>query len=119
MRKKMNCTKSFEDAAPQQSIPSTPFESLLTLQEASQIIPAVNGRRSTSSTIWRWCRKGIRGVYLEHVYVGKAILTSEAALYKFFIELSKSGAAAPRPECCGCVVLPISRVIDVGYCRPA
>ncbi|MHB9070210.1 MAG: DUF1580 domain-containing protein [Sedimentisphaerales bacterium] len=90
MRTKNNSTKFVENAASQQQISLTPFKSFLTLSQAAEIIPRANGRRFTSSTVWRWCRKGIRGVYLEHVCIGRAILTSEAALYKFFEELAKA-----------------------------
>jgi hypothetical protein len=87
---KTNSTKSVENAAPKQSVLSTPFESLLTLQQAAGIIPRVNGRRFTSSTIWRWCRKGVHGVHLDHVRMGRAILTSKPALNRFFIEVAKT-----------------------------
>lgn len=87
---KTNSTESVEHTAIRQSISSTPFESLLTLQQATQIIPRANGKHYTSATVWRWCRKGIRGVCLRHVCVGKSILTTEAALHEFFAELAKS-----------------------------
>lgn len=100
MRTKNSCTKFVKNAASQQQISLTPFKALLTLSQAAEIIPRANGRRFTSSTVWRWCRKGIRGVYLEHICVGRAILTSEAALYKFFEELAK----AERPLTTGRII---------------
>lgn len=85
-----NSTKSFENGALHQQIPSIPFDSLLTLAQAAKVLPQINGRHLTSATLWRWCRKGINGIILEHQCIGRAIVTSEAALYKFFEELAKA-----------------------------
>lgn len=39
-------------------------ESLLSLTEATKALPRVNGKRPSISTLWRWCRRGLRGVRL-------------------------------------------------------
>ncbi|MEN6386173.1 MAG: hypothetical protein ABFD79_13385, partial [Phycisphaerales bacterium] len=44
--------------------------------------------------------KGINGIILEHRCIGRAIVTSEAALYKFFDELAK----AQRPLTTGRII---------------
>ncbi len=68
-------------------------EQLLSLTEATKVMPRVNGKRPAISTLWRWCRKGINGVHLEYLRLGRNILTTEAALFRFFAAL----AAADRP----------------------
>jgi hypothetical protein len=48
-----------------------PDERLITLTEATKVLPTVNGKRPAICTLWRWCRKGLRGVFLEYVRVGR------------------------------------------------
>ena len=79
-------------------------EELMTLTEAAKLLPRVNGRRVAVSTLWRWCRKGLRGVHLEYLRMGRNIVTSRAALYRFFTGLvEQDGLEAERrydkPEC--------------------
>ena len=62
---------------------------LFTLAEAAQQLPRVNGKRIHVSTLWRWCRRGIKGVRLEYVRVGRAIMVTHATLDRFFTELAK------------------------------
>jgi len=61
----------------------------LTLTEAAKRLPRTNGRRIHSSTLWRWCRKGCRGVRLPYVRVGRSLMISEDGLFRFFTELAK------------------------------
>jgi hypothetical protein len=68
-------------------------EILLSLTEATKVLPHVKGKRPARSTLWRWCRKGLQGVHLEYVRVGRDIATSREALGRFFVAL----AAADRP----------------------
>ncbi len=37
-------------------------EQVVTLTEATRILPRVNGKGPAICTLWRWCRKGLRGV---------------------------------------------------------
>jgi len=67
-------------------------EELLTLAEATKVMPRINGRRPAICTLWRWCRKGLRGVHLEYLRIGRNIVTSRRALRRFFADL----AAADR-----------------------
>jgi hypothetical protein len=39
-------------------------EHVVGLSEAPAIMPRIGGKRPHKSTIWRWCRKGIRGINL-------------------------------------------------------
>lgn len=70
-------------------------ETLLSLTEATKVLPRVNGKRPAISTLWRWCRKGLRGVHLEYLRVGRSIATSREALNRFFIALAEADQAAP------------------------
>lgn len=72
----------------------TQKDELLSLVQAAKQCPAVDGKRPCASSIWRWMKKGCRGVCLEHVRVGRRVVTTRAALEEFF----RASAAAPVPE---------------------
>ena len=63
-------------------------EQLITLSEASRLIP---GRPSTT-TLWRWRIKGVRGRVLESVTVGGKTYTSREAIERF---AEQGGSACP------------------------
>jgi len=63
-------------------------EELFTLAEATKVMPRVNGRRPAVCTLWRWCRKGLHGVHLEYLRIGRNIVTSRQALLRFFANLA-------------------------------
>jgi len=63
-------------------------EDVLSLTEATKVLPRVNGKRASICTLWRWCRKGLRGVHLDYIRIGRKIATSRQALNRFFNELS-------------------------------
>jgi hypothetical protein len=54
-------------------------EHRVTLCEAAKRTPG----RPDASTLWRWCRKGHRGVRLEYLRFGRRIFTSIEALDRF------------------------------------
>lgn len=64
-------------------------EQPLSLTEATRAVPSLDGRRPVPSTIWRWCRKGLRGVRLEHCRVGHRVVTSKEALTRFANRLAE------------------------------
>lgn len=66
----------------------SPVEELITLTEATRHLPKVDGKKVAVCTLWRWCRQGLRGVYLEYVRVGRKICTTREALLRFFSELA-------------------------------
>ncbi len=66
-----------------------PDEELLTLAEATKHLPRVDGRKVSVCTLWRWCRLGLRGVFLEYVRVGRKICTTRQALLRFFSMLAE------------------------------
>jgi len=72
-------------------------EELITLAEAARRLPKIDGRKMCSGTIWRWCRFGLRGVWLEYVRVGRRVCTSQAALTRFFAELTALDSQIPPP----------------------
>lgn len=72
-------------------------ETTVSLTEAAKIIPRRNGKRAAISTIWRWCRKGIKGVRLEYIRVGRNIATSREALNRFYEALAQADPAPAEP----------------------
>lgn len=73
-------------------------ETLLSLTEATKVLPRVNGRRPAIATVWRWCRKGLGGVHLEYVRIGRNIATSREALNRFFNALAASDPPLVVPQ---------------------
>jgi hypothetical protein len=71
---------------------------LLTLSQAAKRLPRVHGRRLHVSTLWRWCRKGHRGIFLQYVRLGRAIMVSEAMLNRFFIALAEADNVEQHPQ---------------------
>lgn len=65
-----------------------PDEQLITLTEATRHLPKVDRKKIAVCTLWRWCRIGLRGVFLEYVRVGRRICTTREALLRFFAELA-------------------------------
>ena len=55
----------------------------ISLTEAVRVIPAIDDKRPHVSTLWRWCRRGVRGVQLDYVRLGHRVCTSEQALARF------------------------------------
>lgn len=76
-------------------------ENVVSLTEATRIIPPRNGKRVAISTLWRWCRKGINGVRLDYIRMGRNIATSSEAIGRFFEALAQADkplADAPVQE---------------------
>lgn len=63
-------------------------QELVTLTQAAKWLPKVSGKKICVCTLWRWCRKGLRGVRLEYVRVGRKICTTRAAMLRFFSDLA-------------------------------
>ena len=64
-------------------------EELISLSKAATLLPRVNGRKPAVCTLWRWCRKGLRGQFLDYVRVGRKICTTHEALMRFFTDLAE------------------------------
>lgn len=70
-------------------------EPLLSLTEAANTIPQIDGKRPHPSTIFRWMTDGVRGgIRLEFIRLGRRICTTEGAINRFINAL----ADAPPPE---------------------
>lgn len=54
-------------------------DTLMSLSEAARTLP----HRPTPSTLWRWCRKGIKGIHLEYLRLGGRIFVEPEALRRF------------------------------------
>ncbi len=48
--------------------------------------------------MWRWSRKGRLGIILPHVRIGRAVMTTEAALRWFIAEMTAAEIAAHADE---------------------
>jgi hypothetical protein len=60
-------------------------ERALTLTQATKILPG----RPHVSTVWRWCRRGVNGICLEHRRLGGKIITSHEAIERFAAALAE------------------------------
>jgi hypothetical protein len=67
----------------------------LTLAEAARLLPRIEGRKISISTIFRWTQRGLRGVRLSHLRIGRRIVTSHSALLEFFNRLSELDELTP------------------------
>lgn len=60
-------------------------EQIGSLTEAAKWVPRRRGGRPCHvSTLWRWARRGIRGVKLETIDIGGTSCTSREALDRFY-----------------------------------
>lgn len=75
-------------------------EQVMTLVEAAGWLERRFGRRPNVTTIWRWAIKGIRGVRLRTISLGRYRYTSERALEQFIAEIS--GALPGEHGAAGC-----------------
>jgi hypothetical protein len=71
-------------------------EPVVTLDEVVGRLPV--GVRRNRSTVWRWCRVGIRGVRLEQGFAGGTIVTSMEAIDRFFRAVSEARELCPPAE---------------------
>lgn len=55
------------------------LETLLSFKDAAKLLP----RPCHPSTVWRWHRKGVRGIRLEALRLGGFFYTSREALDRF------------------------------------
>ena len=71
-------------------------EQLITLTEATNLLPRIDGKKVAVCTLWRWCRQGLRPVRLENVRIG-------------------DGSQANGPRCCWgpLVPCPVDRGVEV------
>ena len=74
-------------------------DNLLSLSQAARFVK-LGGRSFAPSTIWRWYRKGVAGVKLETICIGRTRYTSVEALQRFFaaVTAAKSGEASGQVD---------------------
>lgn len=65
-------------------------EKLLTMGEARKVVASKTGRRMDISSLWRWAVRGVRGIKLEHIRVGRELRTSRQALDRFYRRLAEA-----------------------------
>ena len=65
-------------------------EDVLTLSQARTELSQIAGQRPDKATITRWIHRGVGGVKLDAIRLGRQILTSRQALTRFIEERSKS-----------------------------
>ena len=64
-------------------------ETVLTLAEAAQRLPAIKGKKVHPSSVWRWATQGVRGVHLESWRLGGRCLTTLEAVERFAAKLAE------------------------------
>ena len=64
-------------------------ENVFALAEAASQLPRLNGRKVHASSLWRWAKIGIRGVFLETRKLGGRYVTSLEALDRFSKKLAE------------------------------
>lgn len=78
------------------SIAKTSPDEVLSLSEAAAAVPALKGRKKLHpSTLWRWCRRGVKTraghrVRLRHARYGGIIGVTRADLSAFFNEVAEA-----------------------------
>jgi len=77
-----------------------PDEELITLTQATRLLPKVNRSYVAVSTLSRWCQRGMRGAFLDYVRVGRRICTTREALYRFCSELAERDERFPPDTRC-------------------
>jgi hypothetical protein len=79
-------------------------EEILTFSQAAKRLPHLQRDRPIhTSTLWRWAKRGLRGIKLETTKVGGPRVTSTEARLRFFAALANADAlpipeAKPRPD---------------------
>lgn len=67
-------------------------ETLISIREAPRHLPRrQTGKRVHISAVYRWLKRGVRGVCLESVSIGGTTYTSKEALQRFADRLSNPG----------------------------
>ena len=72
-------------------------ESCLTLVEAAKLVPGREGQGGLHvSAIYRWVKRGVKGVHLETILIGGRMHTSREALQRFFESCSSEPTDSSR-----------------------
>src|SRR5262245_27081454 len=90
-------------------------EQLLSIADACKSLPQRRGRPISFSTVWRWMRRGVRGVRLESMPVGGVLFTSSEALARFFAALERRRQPVvlePPPRACRAQQRMAKRILE-------
>ena len=68
------------------------MDKYIRFSKAARLVP---GRRS-QATVFRWAKKGVKGVHLRHIRVGGVNYTTEEWIEKFFEDLAAADVAGRR-----------------------
>lgn len=66
--------------------------SWLSLTEAAKALPPIGGKRIHPSSLWRWCRRGVRGLKLRYARFGGRIAVQLSDIETFALDLAKLDA---------------------------
>ena len=69
-------------------------EQVMTLVEAAGWLERRFGRRPNAASVWRWATKGIKGVRLATISLGRYRYTTVSALERFIAETSQLDAGS-------------------------
>ncbi len=73
-------------------------ETLIEISEVPRLLPRrASGKRIHISAVHRWVHRGVRGVQLESILVGRTRYTSLEAVERFSATLSRGDIANSRP----------------------
>lgn len=73
-------------------------ETAMTLEQASRTLPRMRSTKIHASTLWRWCKQGVNGIFLEHGRVGRTLVTTPEALNRFFVALAEYQQQPPASK---------------------
>lgn len=62
-------------------------------KQAAGYIYELTGRKVSQHTIWKWATFGVKGIKLEHIFIGGRLFVTREAIQKFFEELTKTRVA--------------------------
>ena len=65
-------------------------ETIVSLQDAVNHIGKITGRKRNKNVVVRWMIRGVSGVNLETIRIGREIYTSHEAINRFLNELAQS-----------------------------
>lgn len=83
-------------------------ESLIPLRDVPRHLPPrPNGKRLHISAVYRWARRGVRGIILETIRMGGSTYTSREALQRF------GDGAGGTPDAAGKIPTPRAREREI------
>lgn len=71
-------------------------ERVMTLGEAAGWLERRFGRRPNAASVWRWANKGVKGVHLATISLGRYRYTTVSALERFIAETSVTKSSGAR-----------------------